>query len=176
MKEKKGLVFNVGTSSILVILLSFVLSVFALLSIRASNNEQILAEKTGNSVKEYYAADQKAEYALCYIDTMLKSIDVEYLEDSVAALEYSKDENLANIENVTVQLETEAVFSDDAHKEIGTVSFSCLVREDCYLNVELALYSDRSYRVNKWNTTQTTAGLYELEDGMELWDGNVEVE
>lgn len=176
MREKKGLVFNVGTSSILVILLSFVLSVFALMSIRASNSEQVLAEKTGNSVKEYYTADRKAEYAVCFIDVMLKSMDVEFLEDSIASLEYSKDEDLADIENVTVQLEDDATFSEEAKKEIGTVSFSVLVREECYLNVELAIYSDKSYDINKWNTTQTAAGIYELDDGMELWDGNVQVE
>lgn len=176
MKEKKGLVFNVGTSSILVILLSFVLSVFALMSIRASNSEQILAEKTGNSVKEYYEADRKAEYALCYIDVMLKSMEAEYLEDAIGALEYSKDEDLTDIENVTVQLEEDVLFSNDAKKEIGTVSFACLVRESCYLNVELIIYSDRSYAINKWNTTQNTAGMYELDDGMELWDGTIDVE
>lgn len=176
MRERKGLIFNVGTSSILVILLSFVLAVFALMSIRASNSEQVLAEKTGISVKEYYAADQKAENTLCYVDVMLKSLDIEYLEDAIVAVEYSKDEDLADIENVVVQLEKDAVFSDGARKAIGTVSYECLVREGCYLNVELAIYSDRSYGVNKWNTTQAAAGVYELDDGMELWDGTVEVE
>lgn len=176
VRERKGLIFNVGTSSILVILLTFVLAVFALMSIRASNSEQVLAEKTGTSVKEYYAADQKAEHALCYVDVMLKSLDTEYLEDAIVAVEYSKDEDLSDIENVTVQLVRDAAFSDGAKKEIGTVSYECLVREGCYLNVELAIFSDRSYVVNKWNTTQTAAGVYELDDGMELWDGTVEVE
>lgn len=176
MRERKGLIFNVGTSSILVILLSFVLAVFALMSIRASNSEQVLAEKTGNSVKEYYAADQKAENALCYVDVMLKSLDVEYIEDAIVSLEYSKDEDLAGVEDVTVQLEKDAAFSDGAKKEIGMVSYECLVREGCYLNVELTIYSDRSYSISKWNTTQTAAGVYELDEGMELWDGTVEVE
>lgn len=176
MKERKGLVFNVGTSSILVILLSFVLSVFALMSIRASNSEQVLAEKTGNSVKEYYAADRKAEYTVASIDAILKNTEVAYLEDAMEAIAYSKDEELTGVENVTVKLEKDAAFSDSAKKEIGTVSFECMVREECYLNVELTIYSDRSYEVSKWNTTQNTAGVYELEDGVELWDGNVEEE
>ena len=46
MKERKGLLLSVGTPSILLVLLVFVLSVFALLSIRASANEQKLADKT----------------------------------------------------------------------------------------------------------------------------------
>lgn len=176
MEERKGLIFNVGTSSILVILLTFVLAVFALMSIRASNSEQVLAEKTATSVKEYYAADQKAENALCYVDVMLKGLEIEYLEDAIVSLEFSKDEDLARVENVTVQLKKDAAFTDGAKKEIGVVSYEYLVREGCYLNVELAIYSDRSYGVQKWNTTQTVAGVYELEDGIELWDGNVAVE
>ena len=70
MEEKKGFVFNIGTPSILVILLTFVLCTFALFSIRASNSVRKLADKTGDAVQEYYLADQKAVHALAYVDSV----------------------------------------------------------------------------------------------------------
>lgn len=60
MEEKKGLSINVGASSIILILLVLSLSVFAVLSIKASNNEYKLAMKTARSVQEYYEADARA--------------------------------------------------------------------------------------------------------------------
>lgn len=77
MKENKGLVMNVGTSSVILILLVFALSVFALLSIRASNSELQLTEKTGESIQEYYQADKEAQYALCYIKKIVEDFKVE---------------------------------------------------------------------------------------------------
>lgn len=60
MEEKKGFSINVGASSIILILLVLSLSIFAALSIKASNNEYKLALKTAQSVQEYYEADAKA--------------------------------------------------------------------------------------------------------------------
>lgn len=60
MEEKKGLSINVGASSIILILLVLSLSIFAALSIKASNNEYKLAGKTAQSVQEYYEADARA--------------------------------------------------------------------------------------------------------------------
>ena len=62
MKERKGLVFNVGTPSILVILLVFVLCVFALMSIQASNNEKKLADKTGASTATISRVNRSLNY------------------------------------------------------------------------------------------------------------------
>lgn len=60
MEDKKGFSINVGASSIILILLVLSLSIFAALSIKASNNEYKLALKTAQSVQEYYEADAKA--------------------------------------------------------------------------------------------------------------------
>ena len=67
MKENKGLIINVGTSSVALILLVFALSRFAILSIRASNSEVQLAKKTGESVQEYSIAESIFRSTICYI-------------------------------------------------------------------------------------------------------------
>lgn len=173
MRENKGLILNVGTPSVLVILVVFVLSVFSILSVGASANEVKLAEKTATSVKEYYEADQKAEYSLLYISNIIKESDLATLEENIVGLEAGKEEAIKGMENVNVKLDENAIFSSGEKKKIGTISYEFFVRNDSYLNVELSLFSDRSFDISKWNMTQTYAGTYELDDTVELWDGNV---
>ena len=176
MTEKKGFLFNVGIPSILLILLSFALSVFAMLSIGASSSEQKLAEKTGESIREYYQADQKAEYVLCYMDALLETVDAEHLEEMLVGMEASQDAMLKDVENVSVELEKNGGFSSGKAKKIGMVSFGLPMTEKSTLQVELAIYSDRSYQVTRWNTQVEDTNVYELEDGEELWDGVTELE
>lgn len=176
MKERKGLVFNVGTPSILVILLVFVLCVFALMSIQASNNEKKLADKTGASVQEYYQADQKAEYAKAYISAVLQSTEPEYLEQTLVGLEAAKDEHLKGMQDVYVKVKEGAAFQEKAEQEeIGTVAYAFPVHEDSKLKVEMTVYSDRSYQVTQWKLENASSGV-ELDEGMGLWDGTVPVE
>lgn len=175
MKEKRGLIVNVGTPSILVILVVFVLAVFAILSIGASSNELKLAAKTGASVKEYYEADQKVEVSLCYLDKVLQDTEIEYLEQTLVGMEATNREDMKGLENVVVKLEKDAMFAKGKAKKIGTVSYEFLIRKDSYLNVSIALYSDRSYQVEQRNVSQTYAGSYELDDSVELWDGSVTI-
>ena len=178
MREKKGFLFNVGIPSILMILLTFILAMFALLSMKASASEQRLAEKTGQSVQEYYEADQKAEYALCYIDAVLDTIELPYLEETLVGMEASKDTMLADLDGMSVKLVKNGAFSEGKARKIGTVSFFVPMTEKSRLQVAFAIYSDRSYRVTRWNTEtdETKVNMYELEDGVELWDGVVDVE
>ena len=110
MKERKGLLLSVGTPSILLVLLVFVLSVFALLSIRASANEQKLADKTAKSVKEYYAADAKAEYALGYIDSVLESAKISNLKTELLNMKNSNEENLKGLKDLKVTIKSSGDF------------------------------------------------------------------
>lgn len=176
MKERKGLVFNVGTPSILVILLVFVLSVFALMSIQASNNEKKLADKTGKSVQEYYEADQKAEYARAYISAVLQSTDLEYLEETLVGMEAAKVEQLKGMQDVYVTVSEDAAFLESKEQEkVATVAYAFPVRKDSKLKVEMDVYSDRTYQVTQWKLENAGMGV-ELDEGMGLWDGTVTVE
>lgn len=180
MEEKKGFVFNIGTPSILVILLTFVLCTFALFSIRASNSERKLADKTGDSVQEYYLADQKAVHVLAYVDSVLETSEVEYLEETLVGAEAGKEESIAGIFGVKVKLEEHASFvigTEGTKRSIGQITYCYPVREGVDLQVALDIYNDRSYVIKQWSTTQAASDLLDLEDGgFELWDGNVTAE
>lgn len=173
MKENKELVFNVGTPSILLILIVFVLSTFAILSIQASDNEWKLAEKTGESVKQYYAADEKAEYVLCYIDAILKNTDAKYLEDGLVGMEGNAAKDMEGLENLTVKMKDMVAFDEQEKSEIAEVAYDITVKEGAKLQVELQLFSDRSYEITSWKVNQEELGVYDLEDDVELWDGIV---
>ncbi|MBP5158965.1 MAG: hypothetical protein ILP10_01550 [Lachnospiraceae bacterium] len=71
MKEKNeagGFKINIGAPSIILLLVVFALTVFALLSIRASYNELKLARTSRESVDKYYKALGEAERSRAQID------------------------------------------------------------------------------------------------------------
>lgn len=173
MKENKGFVLNVGTASILLILLVFVLSVFSVLSIQASNHEWKLAEKTGDAVQDYYEADKKAEYMLCRVDAVLHSTSIERLESELKKIEETKEKSLKGLSNVNLELVKGALFSEK-EKEIGTITYSIEEQENSSLEVELTIFANRNYEIKKWKIVREAWEQDDFEEGAELWDGMTE--
>lgn len=173
MKENKGFVLNVGTASILLVLLVFVLSVFAVLSIQASNGEWKLAQKTGKAVQDYYEADQKAEYMLCRVDTILHSTSIEQLEEVLKNIEVTEEKSLKGLEHISLELNEGASFSETDQK-IGTLTYSIVEQENSSLEVELTILANRNYEIKKWKTVRKAWELNDFEEGAELWDGMTE--
>lgn len=173
MKENKGLVMNVGTSSVILILLVFALSVFALLSIRASNSELQLTEKTGESIQEYYQADKEAQYALCYIKKIVEDFKVEELEGKLGSLKDVKDKGLANLLDITLHLQKDVIFTGKQKDRLGTIEYVIYMEEGKRLEVSLALQGDRSLLVEKWCMVKEPWTEEEFGQDAELWDGMV---
>lgn len=173
MKENKGFVLNVGTASILLILLVFVLSVFSVLSIQASNSEWKLAQKTGDSVQKYYNADQKAEYMLYRVDVILHSTGIEQLEDELKNIAEKEEKALKGLKTVNLELVKGASFSQE-EKEIGTLTYSIEEEEKSSLEVELTIFANRNYKIKKWKTVRESWEQNDFEEGAELWDGMTE--
>lgn len=173
MKENKGIVLNVGTASILLILLVFVMSVFSVLSIQASNNEWKLAQKTGCAVQSYYAADQKAEYMLCCVENILQNTSIEQLEDELKKIGETKEEPLNGMDNINLELVKDADFSGKGQK-IGTLTYSIKEQEKSNLEVELTILANRKYEIEKWKIVREAWEQDEFEEGAELWDGMTE--
>ena len=177
MKERKGLLLSVGTPSILLVLLVFVLSVFALLSIRASANEQKLADKTAKSVKEYYAADAKAEYALGYIDSVLESAKISNLKTELLNMKNSNEENLKGLKDLKVTIKSSGDFQAKKTQEVvAEVSFAFPVKEKETLCVALQVLADRTYKITEWKVSMEKLAEYDSNYDVELWDGQVDVE
>ena len=177
MEEKKGFVFQVGTPSIMVILLTFVLTVFALLSVRASGNEMNLSKKNGQAVQEYYSADAKASYMLACIDAALHNTDMDYIEQTLVGLEAGKEKELQGLEAVKVQFTPYASFVTGTQgKPIknGTISYCFPVNDKIDLEVSHAIYSNKTYQIIKWATTKPVSNIQTFDDsGLQLWDGDV---
>lgn len=180
MKERKGFIFNIGMPSMLLVLLTFILAIFALLSIRASSSELTLADKTGTAVSAYYAADQKAEYTLAYMDSIIKVVEPGQLESMLIGLEAGKVESLQGLQDVSVQLEEKASFVTDTEekpKKVGTVSFSFPIENGGTLQVAYDVKSDRSYEITRWQVEPMESQITGFGgESVELWDGDVTVE
>lgn len=176
MKENNGLVINVGTSSVVLILLVFALSVFALLSIRASSGEEQLTERTGESVQEYYTADAAAEYALCYIEQIVENSKVEELQANLKKMNVTKQKELDNLQDVKLQLEENVIFTGKKEDKLGIIEYAILIEEGKRLKVSLSLHGDRSVAVEEWRMVKDTWDTEELGQDVELWDGSVTVE
>ena len=164
---------NVGTSSVILILLVFALSVFALLSIRASNSELQLTEKTGESIQEYYQADKDAQYALCYIKKIVADSKIEELEGKLGSLKTVKDNKLENFLDVTLQLQKDVIFTGRQKDRLGTIEYAIYMEEGKRLEVSLALQGDRSLLVEKWCMVKEPWTEEEFGQDAELWDGTV---
>lgn len=153
--KKKELKINVGGGSIILILLIFALSIFSVLSIRASANEFRLASKTADSVSEYYSADTKATELLariCNLGTFLQEDIETYLSD---------------VEEVTSVMEAE---------DGGTiVEYQVSINEKATLGVSVHLLLDGTHNILKWKMSQEDDGEYEFGIEMEnLWDGTIQ--
>lgn len=72
--NQDGFRMSIGGPSILLLLIVFVLSIFAVLSVRASFQEVRLTKQSREAVLAYYNADSKAEEVLSQIDERLTSL------------------------------------------------------------------------------------------------------
>ena len=64
MREKRGTVINIGTTSLIMIFAVLALVIFALLSYSSANVEWRMAEKMAERTTVYYEAEQQAAEAL----------------------------------------------------------------------------------------------------------------
>lgn len=156
VKEKKDLKMNIGGGSVILILLIFALSTFAVLSIKASSNELGLAKKTATAIQGYYKADTRATEILAQIAGMIHTFSLEELESQLLEMDEI----------------TEVYFVDDKSMQIG---YEIEINENAILQVSIIASENHSYKITKWKTIQSDNNEYEFGFEMEnLWDGNTE--
>lgn len=171
MSRKNGMVKNIGIVSMILIVLAFVLTAFAVLSIKASYSEYRFAKKTGSSVQTYYTADSKAEEMLAYIDTLLHTEDIEkHLEKFDTA---SSDAGIDGITNLSYQMKKD----EHKKKRLTEIWYEVVINEKTSLKVALEIDADYSYRVITWKVVAEPMGDYGMDfETDELWDGDVSTE
>lgn len=179
MKENKGMIINVGSASIMLVLLVFILSTFAVLSIKASNHELRLAQKTGISVAEYYDADSKAQKVLAQIDQILNGEDKNQI---VSKLKNLKSEGLKEI-NVYGEEEKEPIIitdeepTEDQITKVEGITYKIAMRGEAVLSVSLEVDEKKNAHVSSWKTIPQPMEGYNIGFETEnLWDGRINIE
>jgi len=161
MKARGNYRFNIGGASIILILIVFALTVFAILSIKASYHELKLAQKTKEAVEEYYIADSTAEDLIKEVNTILdanknKSTYTTELEwfDELKAIEGLKDLWFHN----------------------NILSYEVYIGEYGVLQVQLELNDRTDYKngieVLSWKMVAHEQSNYG--ESLNLWEGNTD--
>lgn len=174
---------NIGGASIILLLVSIAMAIFAVLSGRASYHERKLAEKTVESVQNYYRADTKATEVFTLVNEVLKEFkqlsivqcSKEEFEDAFiqtyeiyqSDLLLKKEEAERAIEEIAEQGETLTyiVPLDDTYDTIIRVE----------LSLENGFHSSNSYQIVSYKMLRTENGNYE-EDEVQMWDGTFDEE
>lgn len=158
MSSKEGIRINIGGTSILVLLLVILLTVFGVLSIRTSYHEWRLSQKTAANAEEYYHADSIAEERLMELSELL------------TRLEWSgSPEQWKELETAAAELG----WVTSVKQQTGIVTYEVVMNEASTLKIEVApepggLVPHLS--IISWKMVTKEQGDYNL-DEIEIWDG-----
>lgn len=179
MKEEKGYRFNIGGASILLILVVLALSIFALLSVRASYHERKLAQKTSEAASGYYAADGTAEelYAAAAEAFKKSALNrdkrsaVDTADDTEAAPGLSQEEMLS----VVLKALEDDGRAQNVAAEGTEIYYEVPVSEASRIVVKLNADMDGRavLSVLSWKMVTEEQGDYGGA-GLDIWDGEVE--
>lgn len=140
---------NVGAASVILLVTVFALTVFAVLSIRASYNEREMAGRGRDAVERYYEADARAE---------------EVYGKLLAAAEDAGNGRTAQDVLLLAGLPADI----PAQAEENTIV--CEITVDYNRTLRLAFgLSERGLSVREWRLVNGTSGSYGEE--IDLWDG-----
>lgn len=141
---------NIGGASVILLIAVFALTVFAVLSIRASYNEKRMAERNRDAVESYYAADRKAEEAYAGVVNAWRAAEGEK-RTAAAVLD------AAGIpEDVTAQAQEDCII--------------CYVGVDYNRTLRLVLQlGETECNIKEWRLVSDSYGSYE--EQIDLWDG-----
>lgn len=167
MNRQKGFHFNIGTASVILVLLVFVLAAFSVRSIKAANHELKLADKSVASIQEYYAADSEAENIIYLLNNMMRTENEKQWEKGIAEIN-QQFEGVYDIGEIVMD-----------KTEEGKIFYTFAVKagEKAKLQVKAEATEDKKCYVTEWRTIVEREDMtYNLEEDVELWDGNVDIE
>ncbi|MGF7142982.1 hypothetical protein HNQ56_001404 [Anaerotaenia torta] len=158
MSGRGSIRINIGGTSIIVILLVILLTIFGVLSVRTSYHELKLSEKTAARAEEYYLADSKAEELLMVLNELLV-----HLQWNGSPEQWEKLETMASeLEGVT-----------QVQQQEGLVTYEVAMNNASSLKVEVSpgMKDSGPYlSIISWKMVTKEQGEYDSE-GIEIWDG-----
>ncbi len=156
MKQKNSYHINIGGASILLVLAVFALTVFAILSLRASYHEVKMSEKTRNAIEDYYVADSKAEEILMQISEIVAK------QDTSNFLMLSQE--LSVIDKLKI----------DESTHILTYTVPVTYNIDLEIKLKLPTSTEDGVTVHSWRMISTEQGDYNDSSMEDVWDGILE--
>lgn len=153
-KEKnQGAGAGVGYVSVMLIFAVICLTIFAVLSLKASLSDNSINERSGEFLKQYYAADTAAKEKLSKLNDIAFEIkNSEFFEDEF-------EEKSKSIEGVAARRSTDGI----------SVSFSVEINECQELSVNVLFDESGKYTVNKWQSRTVT--IDDSNSHINVWDG-----
>lgn len=146
----RGSGMGVGYVSVMVIFVTVCLTLFAALSLHAAGSDDAFNERSGEYLRQYYAADAKAQENLARLDEAAHNADEGMLWE---ALEAAVGENAG---------------------EVSPVRGGCMVKYSVKINDRQELmcevvFTENGYEKIRW---QSAAAIAEGDDHPNVWDGN----
>lgn len=145
MREQKSSSFSppaLGGASLLVIFAVLALTIFALLSLSTVRADGRLSEASAQAVRDYYAADCKAQAYLAWLRTGEGALDTEVINTGMAIIDY-------------------------ADRSETLCSYTLPISDTQELQVEVRI-NGTEYKILRWQAVPI--GEWETDDGMDLWD------
>lgn len=146
MKKKSHSIFNIGTSSILLIFVILCLVTFAMLAIVNAKMDYQLSEKSARHTSAYYQADNRAKQILSEVDDILYT-------------QYQQTKDINTFFNaVQTDLSIYPEYEMTVEGTDATLSYSVPVDEKQFLMVSLTLlYPEEPnggfYRIDSWTAS-----------------------
>lgn len=166
MREKQEFHIGVGVPSILMIFVVLCLTTFGVLSYSSAKADSSLTEKNGEHIKNYYAADAKAQ-------TILSEIDEILYEAKTAA----KDQHVyeETVTSLLMSMDTPVAVGEGVEDYPLTVSYEVALENGQTLEVELGLLPFnivKRYEVLSYCINQSKSAAIEIEEETPgLWQG-----
>lgn len=148
MKKTNEYHMNIGGASIILLIIVFALTIFAILSVRASYHEMKLATKTRESVENYYELDSEAEIKKIYVENTFRK-----------AMYMAQDGKIYDL------------FNTDGYTQEGDLVTYTVEKNGSRLYVTLQLLSDATTVVKEWRLEEKEEGNYG--QGSDIWNGDL---
>lgn len=149
----QGVGMGVGYVSVMLIFAVICLTIFAVLSFKAASSGDKFNERSGEFLKQYYAADTKAK------ETLSKLNDCAFNASTGMFFEEEFEEYASGVEGVSLK-QTADGFS---------ASYSVVINDRQELAVSVLFNNSGRYTIEQWQSLT----IYEEESGSHLgvWDG-----
>lgn len=153
-EKSRKIAMGVGYVSVMLIFAVICLTIFAVLSFKAAMSTDSFNERSGDFLRQYYAADTKAKETLSKLnDSMLEARGSMFFEEEFQA-------SASELDGVTVKR------SADGY----AASYVVPINDRQELAVDILFDNDGKYKIEQWQSRDV--GFDDTESHLGVWDGS----